>query len=416
MGNSLPVVALGTGRTAVEIAAAGWHTCALLDNATVKCWGDNFFEQLGLGDTLDRGDGPGEMGNSLPVVSLGTGRTVERLSRGGVHTCALLDDASLKCWGTNFNGSLGLGDTLGRGHDPGEMGDALPAVALGTGRTATQTSAGAYHTCALLDDGTVRCWGRNDLGQLGLGDTADRGDEPGEMGDALPVVTLFDVTDPTVDLRTPPDGAAYLRGEAVAADFSCADEIGGSGIATCVGTVPDGDPVDTSSLGDHAFSGTATDGAGNTATVTHTYTVADPRPDGWVKLGAAGAYKGDDRYNTSAVGQTARGSAAPGRTVTYFVVMQNDAPSPEALLVRGTASNGRFRVTYSAGGEDVTAAVTGGSYATSVLGAGAVQVVKVTVKVKAGAPVGSTLAGTVTVRSGTDDTFKDRVGLTTRRV
>ena len=58
---------------------------------------------------------------------------------------------------------------------PGEMGDSLPAVALGTGRTAVAITAGASHTCALLDNGTVKCWGDNDYGQLGLGDT----DEPG---------------------------------------------------------------------------------------------------------------------------------------------------------------------------------------------------------------------------------------------
>ena len=70
------------------------------------------------------------------------------------------------------------------------MGDALPAVNLGTGRTAKMIGAGDHHTCAVLDDDSVKCWGRNDYGQLGLGDTSNRGDGPGEMGDNLPIVDL----------------------------------------------------------------------------------------------------------------------------------------------------------------------------------------------------------------------------------
>jgi alpha-tubulin suppressor-like RCC1 family protein len=61
---------------------------------------------------------------------------------------------------------------------------------LGTGRTARSLALGWAHTCALLDDGTVKCWGRNYFGQLGLGDTRDRGGEPNQMGDHLPVVDL----------------------------------------------------------------------------------------------------------------------------------------------------------------------------------------------------------------------------------
>ena len=99
MGDSLPTVALGTGRTAVAITAGNYHTCALLDDGSVKCWGYNDYGQLGLGDTADRGVGAGEMGDSLPAVALGTGRTAVAITSGSYHTCALLDDASVKCWG-----------------------------------------------------------------------------------------------------------------------------------------------------------------------------------------------------------------------------------------------------------------------------------------------------------------------------
>jgi alpha-tubulin suppressor-like RCC1 family protein len=190
MGDNLPAVDLGTGRTAQALAAGEFHTCALLDDGTVKCWGWNYTGQLGLGDTSDRGDAPLEMGDDLPAVDLGTGRTAQALAAGYLHTCALLDDGTVKCWGRNNSGQLGLGDTGDRGQVIGEMGDSLPAVDLGTGRTAQALAAGEFHTCALLDDGTVKCWGRNGYGQLGLGDTSDRGDEPVEMGDALPAIYL----------------------------------------------------------------------------------------------------------------------------------------------------------------------------------------------------------------------------------
>ena len=190
MGNSLPAVSLGTGRTATAITAGSNHTCARLDNATVKCWGNNSTAQLGLGDTAARGDAVGEMGDALPVVDLGTGRTATSVSGGASHTCAVLDNATVKCWGSNLEGRLGIGDTSTRGNAAGEMGDALPAVSLGTGRTATAVTAGGRHTCARLDNATVRCWGDNANGRSGLGDTDDRGDGAGEMGDALPAVSL----------------------------------------------------------------------------------------------------------------------------------------------------------------------------------------------------------------------------------
>ncbi|KAG2433214.1 hypothetical protein HYH02_012755 [Chlamydomonas schloesseri] len=174
----------------ITISAGYEYTCALLDNGSVKCWGWNDDGQLGLGDTSYRGDGPGEMGDTLPAVALGTGRTATAISAGGLHTCALLDNGSVKCWGWNDAGQLGLGDTSHRGDGPGEMGNRLPAVELGTGRTATAISAGGLHTCALLDNGSVKCWGWNDYGQLGLGDTSWRGDGPGEMGNRLPAVSL----------------------------------------------------------------------------------------------------------------------------------------------------------------------------------------------------------------------------------
>jgi hypothetical protein len=78
-------------RRGIHPAGRRDHTCALLDDATLKCWGDNFYGRLGLGNTNDRGDDPGEMGDNLPAIALGTGRTA---------ACAMLDDADT-CHGNN---------------------------------------------------------------------------------------------------------------------------------------------------------------------------------------------------------------------------------------------------------------------------------------------------------------------------
>ena len=190
MGARIPAVDLGTGRTAAEVSVGGYSACAVLDNERLKCWGRNDSGQLGQGDVAHRGDGPGEMGDALAVVALGSGRTVESISVGEQHACALLDNARVKCFGLNTSGQLGQGDTASRGDGPSEMGGNLPQVALGTGRTATAIAAGTFHSCAILDNGTVKCWGSNTRGQLGLGDTANRGDGANEMGDSLPSVDL----------------------------------------------------------------------------------------------------------------------------------------------------------------------------------------------------------------------------------
>jgi len=160
MGANLPSVDLGSGWTAVEVAAGSSHTCVRLQNGAeqaLKCWGANWLGQLGLGDTTDRGGMGGQMGDSLPAVQLGTGRSAVALALGDYHSCALLDDASVKCWGANRYGQLGMGDTWAWawGGEGGEMGDSLPAVDLGPGRAVVQLAAGDDHTCALLEDGQL---------------------------------------------------------------------------------------------------------------------------------------------------------------------------------------------------------------------------------------------------------------------
>ena len=131
MGAALPTVDLGVGLAVAQLVAGYGHTCALFTNGAVKCWGENSYGQLGLGDTKNRGYSAAEMGDALPTVNLGFGRTVVQLVAGEYHTCALFTDGAVKCWGYNFNGELGLGLNYQFGDSVGEMGDALPTVDLG---------------------------------------------------------------------------------------------------------------------------------------------------------------------------------------------------------------------------------------------------------------------------------------------
>ncbi len=149
---------LGAGRTTKAVAASGNTTCALLDNDTAKCWGQNNYGLLGYGGIADR-----QAPDANPI-NLGVGRTAKALSVGFFHTCALLDNDTVKCWGYNAVGQLGYGDTIDR-----NAPDANP-INLGVGRTAKAIAVAGRHTCALLDNNTVKCWGDNQTGQLGYGD------------------------------------------------------------------------------------------------------------------------------------------------------------------------------------------------------------------------------------------------------
>ncbi|XXX78160.1 hypothetical protein WMF30_05260 [Sorangium sp. So ce134] len=193
MGDALRPIDLGAGKTATAVATGVSHTCALLSDGSAKCWGDNSYGQLGvvLDGTCYACEDPPSMGDRLPAVDLGTGKKAIAMAAGREHSCAALDDGSVKCWGFGSFGQLGLGEVArSAGPFPDAMGDNLPPVDLGTGAKATAVAAGYYHSCALLGGGSVKCWGYNGTGALGLGDTASRGSQSRHMGDALPAVDL----------------------------------------------------------------------------------------------------------------------------------------------------------------------------------------------------------------------------------
>ena len=167
-----------------KVAANGYHSCARTELGALKCWGHGGLGQLGTGSTANLGVSSGQMGDALSEVSVGSDRWVKSLALGDWHTCAVLDDGSLKCWGNNSHGQLGMGsDVPSIGGEALQMGDALLPVSIGEG--VTDVVAGYQHTCALTDSGRVACFGDNSEGQLGLGDRDSRGLEGSDLSNVF---------------------------------------------------------------------------------------------------------------------------------------------------------------------------------------------------------------------------------------
>jgi alpha-tubulin suppressor-like RCC1 family protein len=180
------VAALGSF-TVSAVAAGGDHTCARNLQGAVKCWGNNAWGQLGYGDGAQRGTTAASMGDNLPVVPLPF--PVSRLDARVHSSCVTNLGGEVRCWGSG-GGVAGQPALVGLGNfgdAPGEVAD-LPPIALGdtTNTRAFAITTGGFFACALLGDGTTKCWGQNTHGQLGLGDTAVRGDDISDMGNSLP--------------------------------------------------------------------------------------------------------------------------------------------------------------------------------------------------------------------------------------
>lgn len=144
---------------------------------------------------------------------------------------------------------------------------------------------------------------------------------------------VTDVTPPTITLTTPTDGASYTQGQSVLANFNCNDA-GGSGIATCAGTTATGSPIDTGSLGNHSFTVTATDTAGNSASTTASYTVTAPVITPPIPTSTTATAFTVTANNNSA-------SYAPGNPATITTTASANGSASNLLLDTEIWSNGQ---------------------------------------------------------------------------
>jgi cysteine-rich repeat protein len=182
LGNGLGPAAIGDdepasdsvvvelGAPAKQIAAGDAHACALLETGTATCWGLAADGRLGNGDTMQN-VGDDETPLSAGVVTLGM--EIVEIAAGGAHTCAIQIDGKVSCWGRNDLGQLGLNNPGAYVSDPENAGK-IEFVAV---EPVVQLSLGNSYSCARFGDGTVRCWGQGDYGQLGNGSTASIGSQ-----------------------------------------------------------------------------------------------------------------------------------------------------------------------------------------------------------------------------------------------
>jgi len=160
--------------------AAGRHTCAVLNTGQLKCWGGNTSGELGLGHTNTIGDEPNEM----PPPDVPLGEKVKHVAVGGVgaggsHTCAVLENGAVRCWGQNQFGQLGLGHVKSIGDDE------LPTQNVPLEGRAVEVALGQWHSCARLESGSVQCWGIGSA--AGLGTHENVGDD---ANDTIGIVPL----------------------------------------------------------------------------------------------------------------------------------------------------------------------------------------------------------------------------------
>ena len=172
--SSLPSLPLDIGveRKPLKVVTSGKHSCVLLDDQSLKCWGSNTYGELGVGD-----NGLTDVNAPSPIV-WPSHEKFKDVAVGWSHTCAILArDQSVRCWGYNSKGQLGLGDESIR-----ELLQASEKpIDFGDGRKAVSLALGFESSCALLDDGQVSCWGASTL--AGYAGAPDRIWAPGKNVD-----------------------------------------------------------------------------------------------------------------------------------------------------------------------------------------------------------------------------------------
>jgi hypothetical protein len=225
-------------------------------------------------------------------------------------------------------------------------------------------------------------------------------------------VGSLEVVPPTVSLTEPARNVTVAIGTAITMRYSCSDPAGGSGLAHCVGTVRNGARVDTTTPGRRLVRVTATDQDGNTATVTRTITVAEPRPDGRVRAQGTRKWVGNNRYGF--VSQFVMVRARPGRTAVCEVSIQNDAAVADRFVVRGFfPPTPGYTVSVVRSKRGTTTAITGdvrrGRYRTARLAPGATELLLVRFAIRRSPVPVSSQSATLQISSATAEIGVDNV-------
>ncbi len=174
--------AIPFSQAAIQADSHGKVACAVFDNNTVQCWGDGSKENLGYGNLDSIGDD--ETADTAGAVSVGA--PVTQVAVGASHTCVLTTAKEVKCWGKGDLGQLGQASTATVGDD--ELPSTTSSFTLGVSSPIALLAAGSNFTCALHENGQVKCWGDNQYGQLGIGSTDNIGDD--ELASTSQVVAL----------------------------------------------------------------------------------------------------------------------------------------------------------------------------------------------------------------------------------
>ncbi|MEP6758352.1 MAG: hypothetical protein ABJB55_04080 [Actinomycetota bacterium] len=466
-----PVAVVGLGSGVADVQAAWDHTCALTNGGGVMCWGHNGDGELGDGTRIQRNspvdvstltsgvsqialgfdsgcalttgggaqcwgyNGAGQLGDGTrstrknPVGVFGLSTGVAAIAAGWDHTCALTTGGGVKCWGNNAHGELGDGTHTDR---------LKPVDVVGLSSGVAAVSAGFDHTCALLNTGSVKCWGNNNTGELGDG-TAQSRKKPvsvaglsnaasisaganhtcvvttaggakcwgsngsGEIGDG----TTTNRFNPTNVYRSTGGVASISAGGWKGAGLTCLMTTAGA--VKCFGAnhgVHGLQPID--SRGGQIGDGTTTDRhipitvRGLTGSGAKRY-----RPDGSISKFASAGYIGNDLYNKSGANQTRTTTVAPGGRTRLFVKVQNDAKVTDSFYIKGTGAANGFSVGYASGGQNIKSSVVAGTFWLT-LAPGATKTIVITVNAGSGT-AGSHIAVKVSARSAGDSAKLDVV-------
>jgi alpha-tubulin suppressor-like RCC1 family protein len=160
---NFPVDVSGLSSGMSKVSAGGDHSCAVTNSGGVKCWGLNGDGQLGNGNNNN---------SNVPVDVSGLATPVSQVATGSLHTCVLNTSGGVLCWGDNATGQLGNGNN----NDSN-----TPVAVSGLSSGVIAMTAGGDHSCAVLNSGTVKCWGKNYSGQLGNGSSGGSFSTPGDV-------------------------------------------------------------------------------------------------------------------------------------------------------------------------------------------------------------------------------------------